>query len=171
MATINQVEMVSVLLAHSAEWQALVGAADVSEALAFIHGYQAEDAGEEAHPYPRAIVQEVEKEKTLVGTATYRGRGALFLQIEVLVPDEHAGSVQQQDRWFRGVIDQIEADMRATSASRAAPAGYSHSHFQFRRLTWHVEPFLEALVEREDEDPDSDVPRRPKWCMAFRFEY
>lgn len=171
MATINQVEMVSVLLAHSAEWRALVGAATIAEALAFIHGYQAEDGGDEPAGYPRAIVQEVEKEKTLVGTAVYRGRGALLLSIEALVPDEHAASVQAQQAWFRGVIDAVEADLRAISASRATPAGYSHSHFQFRRLTWHVEPFLEAMVEREDEDPESDVPRQAKWCMAFRFEY
>src|SRR4051812_19668851 len=115
---VNQEEMLGVLLAYSATWQTLAGAADATAALTKIKSGQADDEGDGAVGYPRAVVEEVERERTNKATRTFAGRGALLVTIEANPPDDMLQSVADQRAWFKGQIDAIELDLRTTSSSR-----------------------------------------------------
>jgi hypothetical protein len=168
---VNQEEMLGVLLAYSATWQTLLGAADATEALAKVRSGQAEDAGDNAVTYPRAIIEEVERERTSKATRTFAGRGALLLTIEAQPPDDQVESVDTQRAWFKAMVDAIELEMRDTSSSRSTPAGYDVSHFQIKTMSWSVEPFLVPEVEREGQAIEDTTPAKPLWAVQFRVEY
>lgn len=164
-------EMLEVLLAHSSTFQTLVGAANAAAALAYIRQVQAEDTGAAELVYPRAIVSEIEEESELVGTATWRRRGALLLSLEAEIPAASDDTVEMQRDWFLERVRNIQSEMETASASRATPSGYSHSHLQVRKCSWAVEPFLVPLADREDVDVEAVVNRQPLWACQWRVEW
>jgi hypothetical protein len=161
-------EMLEVLLASSARFRTLVGAADVAAALAFIRQFQAEDTGAAELVYPRAIISEEEEESELVGTATWRRRGALLLALEVQATQ---ATVELQRAWFVALVRAIQSEMETVSASRATPTGYTHSHLVVRRFSWAVPPFLVAQCDREDIDDEAEELPDPLWACQWRVEW
>lgn len=168
---VDQGEMLAVLLATTAAWQALTGTGTVAAALAFTHQFQAEDAGAQLAPYPRAVISETEEERRIHATASFTGGGAMLLGIEALVPDAQATSVQTERDWFVDQIRTLREQMLVLSASRATPAGYTHSHLQVRNIGWAVEPFRVDIEEREDQELATTTARKPLWAVQFRVEY
>lgn len=168
---VNQEEMLSVLLAYSDTWQELTESADADEALQKIKAGQAETSGSDAVSRPWAVIEEVERERTQKATRTTAGRGALLISIEMNPPDDTLQSVELQRTWFKEQIDAIELDLRTTSQSRSAPAGYNVSHFQIKNISWSVEPFLMPDVEVEEQETTEDATQKPIWAMQFRVEY
>lgn len=168
---VNQEEMLGVLLAYSSTWQTLLGVSSADDALAKVKQGQAADGGDAPVAYPRAVIEEVERERSQKATRTFAGRGALLLTIELEPPDDTLNDYDAQRAWFKGQIDAIELDMRNTSSSRATPAGYSVSHFQIKDISWAVEPFLVPDDEQEEQETTADASQRPLWAMQFRVEY
>jgi hypothetical protein len=168
---VNQEEMLAVLLAYSSTWQTLLDANTVDQALAQVCRGQAADGGDEPVKYPRAVVDEIERERNQKATRTFAGRGTLLLTIEAQPPDDTRASYDDQRSWFKEQIDAIELDMRTTSSGRTTPTGYSVSHFQIKTMSWAVDPFLVPEADQEEQETSEDADQRPLWAMQFRVEY
>ncbi|MDQ3288918.1 MAG: hypothetical protein M3Q42_11810 [Pseudomonadota bacterium] len=169
---IDHAELVALLLASTAKWQELTGTATYLLALAYIHQFQ-EDEDADAPVRPRAIVQQTERSRRIVGTGTWAGEGACLLSLELeyteptpLAPATTGG----QQTWFMLQVNTLEEQMRAISASRVNAPGKTHSHLQIRDIAWSVEPFLIPIADREDEGDDA-TSRKPCWAVQFRITY
>src|SRR4051794_30272561 len=102
---VNQEEKLSGLLAYSDTWQALTEAASVDEALTHIGSGQVENGGgEPSAKYPRAVAEEIERERSNKATRTFAGRGALLLTIEAQPPDDTLNDYDAQRTWFKEQI-------------------------------------------------------------------
>jgi hypothetical protein len=166
----GQSDLLATLVASSTTFRTLVNESTVALAKNHIGIFEAEDettATETAIAYPRAIIADggiVERE--LVGTATRKGSGSLFLAFEFEAPSDKT-TVLLQRTWFVGQVSTIIREMEVVSDSRATPSGYSTSHLLVRKIRRSAGPLIVPQSDREQ----TTTALRPLWAMEFEVEY
>lgn len=103
------------LLAASATFQAVVGAANAQEALAFIYEYAADDTaddnGQMKNPRPRAIVNPGRLEGEKVAYHSFKHAGTVLFALEFPPPASVRGDFGAELHWFAETLAGILADM------------------------------------------------------------
>lgn len=103
---LDPINNLQTLLATTARWQALTGAADVAGAKEFIHKGSALDT--DKHPRPRSIIGPREG-RSLERTSTtgWFLDGPLFWELELETPDEYIGDHNAAFDWFMGEVQTL----------------------------------------------------------------
>jgi hypothetical protein len=119
----KSLDRVQRLLAASATFQDLVGAADADEALLSVHCPEATD--EDVRPY--AIVGPAPDWRTRkVGTAMWASEGEAQITIEASVPEAHSESTKDELVYFKNRADGIVTDMQVLAGRGESVPGESH---------------------------------------------
>lgn len=161
---VDHAEMLEVLLASTATWQAVTGTATLALARAYVDIYERlESAG-----YPRALIQDDPLWGNPVATGTGSGGGALSLSFWVK-PDLAVYTSREARRtWLRGQLADIKNEMEVLSYGRTTPAGYTNSHLLVKRITWSCPPF----ELRAHETPVAAATAAPiVWGSEFLVEW
>ena len=165
MTVVDQAEMLEVLLAYSATWQALTNTSTAAGAQNYIHQEECDDD----KPYPRATVIEDERISEGVSVSQFAGNGRLWLVID-LVPDVTLETREARRDYVRDKVQTIISEMQDLSYGRTTPSGYSVSHLIVRRFR-RGRPREESQINRPtDEARCSDKPQFV-WRTETEVEY
>lgn len=161
----KQPDLMRYLVAASATFQSLVGAADTAQALAYTvaHGVQLSDVAP-----PRCIIERGEDfNRRQVGTGVWAMETMLVLSFELEIPLS-AGAVNREDEhnWFMNQIGAIQSEMEANSGQGEPVAGSTHLNVQ--EFSLMDGPDYLTAEERETFDPDADAPPQPVWFIVLQ---
>ena len=169
-----QADLLAVLVASSATFQAIVSAGTVAEARASVAipvAFDEEQGDDQPLAYPRAIITDggVINRKA-VGVGARSGTGSLFLAFEVTIPQESQGTVYARRAYFMAKVSAIIQEMEAVSDSRATPSGYTTSHLQIKEIN-RVNGPGEIPIDEREQPADDENPLDPLWVIEFEVTY
>ena len=149
------------LLAASATFQTLVGAADETAALNSIFCPEALDI-----TYPRAIVHPNGNMRgRKVGTALWANEGDASVTIEAEVPASDAGDVQDEMLWFSNRIGAMVSEMQTLAGRGQSVAGESHLNV----IRWSQQDIGRDEVTEVEHIDIGD--RKARWWTVLLAEW
>ena len=132
---------IKTMVATSAKFQEITGAANTAAAEAFVHEFAAEPSA----ALPRAIIDfENIDEGWDTGGFTYNGEIQILLMYQIPIPDAYQTTHPTQAAWFWAVIGAIRSEMEDAIRSLGITA---------RRRSMPIPPFP---MEQEDIPPGYD---------------
>lgn len=160
------------LIAQSATFQSLTGAADEDDALNYIRSYSIEDLTDAATAtaLPRCFVDYPEnwRSKRLDRTNNFVPEGSLAVSFEFEIPDAQSTPILQDEaNWFSNQVGAIVSEMMANSGKGEPIAGLTHL---FVKEFGVIEgPFRLAPEERlvADISDPANTPVEPAWAMTL----
>lgn len=163
----RQPERLAHLVAGSARFQTVVGAADATEALAFTEWPWTDESSD---TWPRAIItQNADWRMTQSGTKNWSVQGSLFLVFQFSVPTS-AGATTEKDQyhWFMNQIGQIVAEMKVLEGTAEPFPGETHLAIDF--ISVADGPYKDEESETEVPDPASSS-LLPRWWIVLEVGY
>lgn len=162
----NQPQRLAYLLAASATWRSLCGAASATAALEYIKVDKADRAESERHNYPCAIVGWLDPDHfgvRKVGIGEWSISGTLTMSLEVEVPAEYPKNSADTHNWFMNQVSAIISEMQALAGAGEPVSGETHlnvTEFARNEGPWeYVDDEVEIL------DPDNFTQLHVCWIV------
>jgi len=164
----SQPYSLKLLVAASSTFQTVVGAANATAALAYIHFPRAEESDSPSWAIVSDEDTPLRREKK--GTGYWADEGSLMLSFDFFVPGDNDDTVESSEEWFLQQAGDIISDMEALAGEGEPVAGQTHLAvlaFVHRDGPWELD------TAEFGELPDLDEESAPSrlWHASFDVEF